>query len=44
VASRASIVLLRVLDHADLPNSEEALRVRLENAQRVSGDLENFWD
>jgi hypothetical protein len=40
----ASIVLLRVLDHADLPNSEEALRVRVENAQRVSGDLEKFWD
>jgi hypothetical protein len=40
----ASIVLLRVLDHADLPNSEEALRVRVKNAQRVSGDLETFWD
>jgi hypothetical protein len=40
----SSIVLLRVLDHADLPNSEEALRVRVENAQRVSGDLEKFWD
>lgn len=33
-----------MLDHADLPNSEEALRVRLENAQRVSGDREKFWD
>ena len=40
----ASIVLLRVLDHADLPNSDEALRVRVENAQRVSGELEKFWD
>src|SRR5882762_1644398 len=25
----SSIVLLRVLDHADLPNSQEALRVRV---------------
>src|SRR6266700_4531591 len=28
----SSLVLLRVLDHADLPNSQEALRVRVENA------------
>jgi hypothetical protein len=40
----ASIVLLRVLDHADLPNAQEALRVRVENAQRVSGELEKTWD
>jgi hypothetical protein len=40
----ASIVLLRVLDHANLPNSDEALRVRVENAQRVSGELDKFWD
>ena len=40
----ASIILLRVLDHANLPNSDEALRVRVENAQRVSGELEKFWD
>src|SRR5690242_13546334 len=32
----SSIVLLRVIDHANLPNSDEALRVRVENAQRVS--------
>jgi hypothetical protein len=36
----SSIILLRVLDHANLPNSDEALRVRVENAQRVSGELE----
>src|SRR5437660_5249764 len=35
----ASVILLRVLDHADLPNSQEALRVRVETAQRVSGEL-----
>lgn len=40
----ASVVLLRVLDHADLPNAQEALRVRVENAQRVSGELEKTWD
>ena len=40
----ASILLLRVLDHADLPNSQEALRVRVENAQRVSGEPEKNWD
>jgi hypothetical protein len=36
----SSLVLLRVMDHADLPNAQEALRVRVENAQRVSGELE----
>ncbi|QDE94305.1 hypothetical protein BHS06_30455 [Myxococcus xanthus] len=40
----ASVILLRVLDHADLPNGAEALRVRVENAQRVSGELEKNWD
>ncbi|MFP2904135.1 helicase HerA domain-containing protein [Pyxidicoccus sp. 3LFB2] len=40
----ASVILLRVLDHADLPNGAEALRVRVENAQRVSGELDKNWD
>ena len=40
----ASIILLRVTDHADLPNAQEALRVRVENAQRVSGELDKTWD
>ena len=40
----SSVVLLRVLDHADLPNSQEALRVRVENAQRVSGELDKTFD
>src|ERR1035441_4437093 len=35
----SSVVLLRVMDQADLPNAQEALRVRVENAQRVSGEL-----
>jgi len=40
----ASVILLRVIDHADLPNAQEALRVRVENAQRVSGDLDKTFD
>ena len=40
----ASIVLLRVLDRADLPNADEALRVRVETAQRVSGEVGRHWD
>jgi len=40
----ASVILLRVLDHADLPNAQEALRVRVESAQRVSGDRTKTWD
>jgi hypothetical protein len=40
----ASIILLRVLDKANLPNSDEALRVRVENAQRVSGEIGKNWD
>ncbi|KKK07287.1 hypothetical protein LQ51_03330 [Micromonospora sp. HK10] len=39
----ASVVLLRVLDHANLPNAQEALRVRVETAQRVSGEAKT-WD
>jgi hypothetical protein len=40
----SSVVLLRVLDQAPLPNADEALRVRVENAQRVSGELDRSWD
>src|SRR2546426_10549482 len=40
----ASVILLRVLDHADLPNAQEALRVRVETAQRVSGEVDKSWD
>src|SRR6266403_4890633 len=40
----SSLVLLRVLDHADLPNWQQALRVRVENAQRVSGELNKTFD
>ena len=40
----ASVVLLRVLDKCDLPDAAEALRVRVETAKRVSGEVERFWD
>ena len=39
-----SVLLMRVLDHADLPNAAEALRVRVETAQRVSGEVDKHWD
>lgn len=40
----ASVILLRVLDKSNLPNADEALRVRVENAQRVSGEIDKNWD
>lgn len=40
----ASIVLLRVMDAAALPNSAEAERIRVQVAQGVSGDPRKHWD
>ena len=40
----SSILLLRVIDKANLPNAEEALRVRVETAQQVSGEISQHWD
>lgn len=40
----ASVLLLRVIDHADLPNAQEAMRVRVESAQQVSGEVGRNWD
>ena len=40
----ASVILLRVLDKCDLPDAAESLRVRVETAKRVSGEVERFWD
>lgn len=40
----SSIVLLRVMDAAQLPNAAEAERIRVEVAQRVSGDPSIHWD
>src|SRR5688572_709875 len=35
-----SIILLRVMDAASLPNAAEAERIRVETAQRVSGETD----
>lgn len=40
----SSFILLRVMDSAQLPNSSEAERIRVETAQRVSGDTDKHWD
>jgi hypothetical protein len=40
----SSAIILRVLDSAPLPNSSEAERIRVETAQRVSGELTTYWD
>lgn len=40
----ASIILLRVMDSTALPNAQEAERIRVETAQRVSGITEQHWD
>jgi hypothetical protein len=40
----ASIILLRVMDSASLPNDAEAERIRVETAQRVSGETDVHWD
>lgn len=39
----ASVILLRVLDSAPLPQAAEAERLRVEAAQKVSGE-EKYWD
>ncbi len=40
----SSAIILRVLDSAPLPNSSEAERIRVETAQRVSGEIATNWD
>lgn len=40
----ASLILFRVIDSASLPNNSEAERIRVETAQRVSGEMEKHWD
>jgi hypothetical protein len=40
----ASFVLLRVMDSAPLPQDKEAERIRVETAQRISGETEKHWD
>lgn len=40
----SSIILLRVMDAAPLPNHAEAERIRVESAQQVTGEDGVFWD
>jgi len=40
----SSIVLLRVMDAAQLPGDVEAQRIRAQSAQRVSGEVGQHWD
>jgi hypothetical protein len=39
-----SFILLRVMDSVPLPQDKEAERIRVETAQRVSGETERHWD
>ena len=40
----SSILLLRVIDSTSLPQDVEAERIRIETAQRVSGEGDKLWD
>ena len=40
----SSIILLRVMDATQLPNSREAEGVRVETARSVSGEVDRHWD
>ena len=40
----SSIILLRVMDSTQLPQDIEAERIRVETAQRVSGEDDKQWD
>jgi hypothetical protein len=43
-AEDSSVILLRVMDAAVLPQDSDALRVRVETAQAVSGRVDQHWD
>ena len=40
----SSFILLRIMDSASLPQDKEAERIRVETAQRISGETEKNWD
>ncbi|MDR2511818.1 MAG: DUF87 domain-containing protein, partial [Bacteroidales bacterium] len=40
----SSFILLRVMDAAALPQDKEAERIRVETAQRISGETGKHWD
>lgn len=43
-AEDSSVILLRVMDAAQLPNDAEAERIRVQSAQQVSGEINTNWD
>jgi len=43
-AEDVSFILLRVMDSTPLPADKEAERIRVETAQRVSGETDVHWD
>lgn len=40
----SSIILLRVMDAARLPSDDEAVRIRVQSAQSISGEPDVHWD
>lgn len=40
----SSIILLRVMDAASLPQDSEAERIRVETAENISGEVGKHWD
>lgn len=40
----SSIILLRVMDAARLPSDDEAVRIRVQSAQNISGEPDIHWD
>ena len=40
----SSIILLRVMDSTPLPQDQEAIKIRVETSQRVSGEISQHWD
>jgi len=40
----SSVILLRVMDAASLPQDSEAERIRVETAENISGEVSKHWD
>jgi hypothetical protein len=40
----ASIILLRVMDAAQIPQDKEAENIRINTSQRISGEVDKNWD
>jgi hypothetical protein len=44
IVEDCAVILLRVIDAAPLPNENEAVRIRAQTAQIVSGEVAAHWD